>query len=152
MMRAATRCQRLSMMTMTEPSRNRASSVPDEEALVVAMTIAPSAYSRNRMFDLFSLPTAKRAKARAAALRGVVRHLARAEAVSLKQRSGLLELSYELPRVHYVRTMTLSVAEATAVNYLATRLEIDCPEIPGSSPELLSSILARLAGGLRLLS
>ena len=119
---------------------------------MVAMTIAPSAYSRNRMFDLLSLPAAKRAKGRAAILRGVVRQLAKADAISLGESEGLLLLSYALPNVHYQRKLTLSVPEATAVHYLAERLGIECPAIPGSSPELLSSVLARLTGGLRLLS
>lgn len=138
---------------MIDPPRMRTpASAPNEDALVVAMTIAPSAYSRNRMFDLFSLPVAKRARSRAALLRGVVRQLAKAESITLMLRDGMIVLSYDLPKVHYHREVSLSVLEATAVHYLSTRLEVACPEIPGSSPELLSSVLARLTGGLRLLS
>jgi len=123
----------------------------DEEALVVAMAIAPSAYSRNRMFDLFSQGIAKRARARAAELRGVVRQLARAEDVQLELRGAKLLLSYTLPRLRFRRRTVLSIAEGVAVRHLADRLSIPCPEIPGGNEEMLSAILSRLTGGLRLL-
>lgn len=123
----------------------------DEEALVIAMTIAPSAYSRNRMFELFSQAGAKRARTRAAELRGIVRQLARAEDVSIEPRGSKLHLSYTLPRLHFQRKVILSLVEAVAIHHLAERLSIACPEIPGGDPKMLSAILSRLTGGLRLL-
>ena len=46
------------------------------DALVVGMTLVPSLVSRNRCFDLFEDRDVRRAKARSAVLRGIVRHIA----------------------------------------------------------------------------
>ena len=47
----------------------------DREALVVGMTLVPGLVSRNRSFTLFENPDVRRARVRAALLRGIVRQL-----------------------------------------------------------------------------
>ena len=47
----------------------------DREALVVGMTLVPGLVSRNRSFALFENPDVRRARVRAALLRGIVRQL-----------------------------------------------------------------------------
>ena len=48
----------------------------DREALVVAMALVPGMYARNKLFTLHREPEVRRARARAAMIRGVVRQLA----------------------------------------------------------------------------
>ena len=50
-------------------------SAVDREALVVGMTLVPGLVSRNRSFALFENPEVRRARVRAALLRGIVRQL-----------------------------------------------------------------------------
>src|SRR5262249_54359005 len=53
------------------------------EALAIAMIVAPGVYARNRMFDLLSSPSARRARMRASTVRGLVPQLGRATGVTV---------------------------------------------------------------------
>ncbi len=98
----------------------------DEDALVVAMSVIPNLYSRNKMFSLFSDPRLKRARRRAIALRTAVRQLAGGGArdvrVAPSKTAGRLMLTYELPRISYSRRIDVSVAECAVVRFLVARL------------------------------
>ena len=68
------------------------------EALTVAMALAPGVYARNRMFELFANAGVKRAKSRAATLRGIVKHLGRACALTLEREALPVRLDGGLQR------------------------------------------------------
>ena len=71
----------------------------EHEAVTVAMIVAPGVYARNRMFDFFRTASAKRARARAATVRGLVPQLARATAVTVTEAGeGLWRSSQFFPR------------------------------------------------------
>ncbi len=100
------------------------------ETLTVAMALAPGVYARNRMFDFFAQPVAKRARSRAATLRGIVRHLGRAKGVSLETEGHTATgartyvLRYRIPEMHLSRVAELTAAELAAVRLLAERANV----------------------------
>lgn len=106
------------------------------EALSVAMAMAPGVYARNRMFAFFERHDGKRARARATALRGIVRHLARAAAVTIELAGGegasavpgraRFVLRYTLPSMHLSRAAELSRVELAVVRVLAGRAGTTC--------------------------
>ncbi len=93
------------------------------EALTVAMATAPGVYSRNRHFSLHETADAKLAKRRAALLRGILRHLAKAcdLHVSATPTEGRVLLRYRLSDLSFERTCELSQTELACVRYLARR-------------------------------
>ncbi len=108
----------------------------DETALVVAMTVVPGLYSRNKMFSLFTDARIKRARKRAMALRLAVRQLggggARnvtleaaappvADAHGTHGAATMWRLVYEMPRVAYERRLLLGDAERACILYLLER-------------------------------
>jgi hypothetical protein len=97
----------------------------DVEALTVAMTMAPGIYARNRHFSLYSDPRFRKARARAALLRGLVRQLAGAEGplddVAIERSSVRLRLRYRVARLRMDRMAELTPTEAACVFHLATR-------------------------------
>lgn len=104
------------------------------EALEVAMAMAPGVYARNRMFSFFERHDGKRARARALVLRGIVRHLARADVVTLELAGGegataadsRFILRYTLPSMHLSRAAELSRVELAVVRVLAGRAGTTC--------------------------
>ena len=126
----------------------------DREALTVAMAVVPGIYARNRMFAMHGDPEVKRAKARAATLRGVVRQLAgshgEAEVVAFVRHGESRFLRYRIVRVHLDRRLELTDIEAACLVYLAERAGV-----PGMHPTHddrahIDGALRRLAGDLRL--
>src|SRR5579864_6134774 len=97
----------------------------DREALVVAMTLVPRFVSRNRSFALFEDPEVRRARARAALLRGIVRQLrgayGKVEAFDVALGAGACEMRYRLPGVQLERRAVLSEVEYGCVAFLAAR-------------------------------
>jgi len=98
---------------------------PDREALVVGMTLVPGFVSRNRNFALFQNPEVRRARVRAALLRGIVGQLSGAQGplatLSIVRRAGTCELSYRVPGVRLQRRALLTETEYACVAYLACR-------------------------------
>jgi hypothetical protein len=138
-------------------ARDAATSPADEGkllALTVAMALAPGVYARNRMFSFFATAGAQRAKARAATLRGIVRHLARACAVTLEREgpardaSGELDyvLRYQLPAVRLSRVVELSRTELAALRVLAERAGVACLPSDEGDRARVEAALARLLG------
>ena len=126
----------------------------DEDALLVAMTVVPGLYSRNRMFALYTDPRVRYAKARAVVLRGVVRHLGGAqgetEVVELARgpKGGLLR--YRIGRMRLERSLELSDLEAACVVYLAGRAGSKAMRPSARDRALIDAALQRLSLGLRL--
>jgi hypothetical protein len=128
----------------------------DRDALTVAMALVPRAYSRNRMFTLFKEPEVRRAKGRAAVLRGVVRQLAGSAGepkdVVLERPHpfGPARLKYKIARVRYERSLELSALEAACLVYLGARAGIPGMHATADDRVLLHNALRRLTGGLAL--
>jgi hypothetical protein len=128
------------------------------EALTVAMALAPGVYARNRMFALFANPAVQRAKSRAATLRGIVKHLARACALTLERNeapgnagrdaTGQV-LRYEIPILRLTRVVELSRVELAALRLLAMRAGVPTLGADDDDRALVETALARLllAGG-----
>lgn len=143
-------------MTRVRPGRRARAVLPkltpaEEErleSLTVAMALAPGVYARNRMFALFANPAVQRAKARAAALRGIVKHLGRATAITLAQ-DGEFVLRYEIPTLRLSRVAELSRVELATLRLLAVRADARTDGTPCLAPEaedraLVETALARL--------
>ena len=125
----------------------------DTDALTVAMAVAPGVYARNRFFHLHTTPEVRRARARAALVRGIIQHLLMlqregavpASALALVRSSGRVTLSYRVPAMHLERRTDLSELEASCMLCLAERAGL-----PGLVPtqadrEVLRAALRRLA-------
>ena len=136
----------------------------DRDALVVAMTLVPGLYSRNRMFQLFKDPQVKRARTRASLLRGVVRQLVGShgdvEVLEFSRatsdvhdaahaaRHGVLR--FRIPPIRLVRAVELSDLEAACVAYLCARAGVSCLHPGADDRAMLDAALRRLSGGLHL--
>jgi hypothetical protein len=133
---------------MTPPSQ------VDREALLVAMAVVPGLYSRNRMFALYRDPEVKRAKVRAAVIRGVVRQLSgshgEAEEVALARHGEVRVLRYRIARVKLDRRLELSEIEAACLVYLAGRAGVRGMHPTPEDRAHIEGALRRLAGDLRL--
>src|SRR6478735_1910947 len=99
----------------------------DRDALVVGLTVVPGLFSRNRMFHFFAQPEVRAARARAAQLRGVLRHLRGASGeVEIVEwsRGGASQggvLHYRIAQIRLTRRMDLTPTEAACIGYLSHR-------------------------------
>src|SRR5271167_1464323 len=125
----------------------------DREALVVAMTLVPTLVSRNRSFAFFEDAEVRRARARAALLRGIVRHLAgahgRVEALDVASGPSACEMRYRVPAVRMERRALLSRVEYGCVAYLAGRAGVPGIHADDEDRARIEAVLHRLATGLK---
>jgi hypothetical protein len=128
----------------------------DREALVVGMTLVPGLVSRNRSFALFENPEVRRARVRAALLRGIVRQLTgtqgRVEAFGVVAAIGAREVRYSLPGIRVERRAVLTDVEYACVAYLAGRAGVADLSADDDDRARIDAALRRLASGLQLLS
>jgi hypothetical protein len=126
----------------------------DREALVVGMTLVPGLVSRNRSFTLFENPDVRRARVRAALLRGIVRQLTgkqgRVEAFDVVAGTGAREVRYSLPGLRVQRRALLSEVEYACVAYLAGRAGVADFSADADDRARIDAALRRLAAGLQL--
>jgi hypothetical protein len=125
---------------------------PDREALVVAMALVPGMYARNKLFALHREPEVRRARARAAMIRGVVRQLAGergpAEEVAMVRHGEVTLLRYRVPTVQFERRVELSEIERACVVYLATRAGVRGVHMTGEERAHIDAALKRLGAEL----
>lgn len=122
------------------------------EALTVAMAIAPGVYARNRMFDFFNKAGVSRAKSRAATLRGIVRHLGRARAVTVAIDDAVVGtpagaefvLRYQIPALRLSRVVELSRLELATLRVLAGKAGASCLPPDEADRALVDAALAQL--------
>ena len=128
----------------------------DRESLTIAMAVVPGLYSRNKFFGFYRDPEVRRARARAALIRGIVRQLAgaqgSAEGVVLSRGEGASELRYAIPSVRLERRVQLGDLEASCVAYLAARAGVASLHVTDDDRAKVDGALRRLAIGLRLSS
>jgi hypothetical protein len=118
------------------------------EALTVAMVIAPGVYARNRMFDLFTTAGARRARARAAVVRGIILQLGRATSLVMERKeSGSVVLRYAIPAMGLTRVVELSPPELGALRLAAERANVRVLPSEEGDKELVTEALARLMDG-----
>jgi hypothetical protein len=132
----------------------------DREALIVGMTLVPALLSRNRSFALFEDPEVRRARFRAALLRGIVRQLAgeqgRVESLQIVHgvRGGgdhdLRELRYRVPGLRVDRRALLTEAEYACVAYLAGRASVTGLAATDEDRARIDAALRRLSASLKL--
>jgi len=129
-------------------------SAVDREALVVGMALVPGFVSRNRSFRLFEDPDVRRARRRAAVLRGIVRQLTGAhgsvESVSVVHGPDLVELRYDVPGLRVHRHASLTELELACVRYLAARACAPGLHATAEDRVAIEAALRRLSAGLRL--
>ncbi|MGK4009062.1 hypothetical protein WMF31_41050 [Sorangium sp. So ce1036] len=131
----------------------------DLEALLVALVLAPSTFSRNRFFSLYADPGARRVRRRAALLRSLVRQL-----VSGADRAGLAPaesggalLTYDVPSLGLKRTAALDALEVAVLRIAVARgapppsaqQDID-PERPSNGAALPRDLLPEPADTSRI--
>lgn len=120
----------------------------DVETLTVAMVIAPGVYARNRLFDFFTQEGARRARTRAALLRGIVRQLGRASSVLIhrEERGGEVVhvLRYAIPALRLSRVVELSSAELAVTRLLAEKANVHTLPSDAGDKALVDRVLARL--------
>ncbi len=129
----------------------RESTTPDAEALMLAMAVAPTAYSRNKMFALFADPRVMRARSRARLVRGLATDLARApDARVSRQKVGAdrVALTVRIESMQYTRNVELSLAEVSALSFLCDRQKTRALPCEQEDRALVESVLSRLAAGL----
>jgi hypothetical protein len=126
----------------------------EPDALLVGMTLVPGFLSRNRSFALFEDPIVRRAKRRAALLRGIVRQLAGAvgavEGLEVVAETGARELRYRVPGIGVDRRAILSDVEYSCVAYLAGRARVAGLHAEPEDRARIDAALRRLAQGLRI--
>jgi hypothetical protein len=126
----------------------------EPDALIVGMTLVPGLVSRNRSFALFEDPVVRRARGRAALLRGIVRQLAGAvgevEGLEVVAETGARELRYRVPRIGVHRRTVLSDVEYSCVAYLAGRARVAGLRAEPEDRARIDAALRRLSVGLRL--
>jgi hypothetical protein len=126
----------------------------DDDALLCALVLAPTSFSRNRFFGLFEPPERKRLRRRAARIRGIIRQIltperGRSEVVGERVlEDGRVLLRYTVADMGYSRTASLSRLEAAVLRYALSRAGRS--EVPEADRHLVEDALARLGRGLGL--
>jgi hypothetical protein len=99
----------------------------DADALLCALVLAPRTFARNRFFSLFTQSAAKHARARAAELRTIVRHLSGHKGVRALVRDvgpgddGFIVLRYSVPGIRMERTAVLDALELSLLRFALWR-------------------------------
>jgi hypothetical protein len=120
----------------------------DREALTVAMALVPGMYARNRLFALFREPEVRRAKARAAMIRGVVRQLSgaqgAAEGLAFATHGDVVVLRYRVPSMRLERRVEMTEAERACLMFLAARAGVGGVQASADDRAKVESVLKRL--------
>jgi hypothetical protein len=124
----------------------------DREALTVAMALVPTMYARNRLFSLHREPEVRRAKARAAMIRGVVQQLAGAHGevtgLSVVRHGEVVVVRYRVPSVRFERRVELTEIEHALLAYLSARAGVRGFAETHEDRAHLDAALMRLGGDI----
>lgn len=124
----------------------------DPAALLVALVLSPASYPRNRFFAMYTRSSLRKARWRAALLRGLVNAVARPrEVVSDEQlvchADGSKTLSYRVDALNLKVTTHLLRHEAAVVEVAIARIR--CLPPPDEASGVVHEMLARLAPDMR---
>lgn len=128
--------------------------LPDLNALLTALVIAPATYSRNRFFEMYAHPAARRVHRRALHLRAMVMQLLqvlskeadKAGFSSVVKASGDVEISFRVPALGLRRTARLDAMEASLFRVALKRSAQPIPECH----EAVQRILGEMGGDIEL--
>lgn len=129
---------------MSPPAINRC------EPLIVAMTLAPGVFSRNRHFELYRHGDAVRARRRAAELRGIARQLGTLTIAELSLASrpdGVWTLSFAAPEVSLRRECRVTRAELAALRTVIARAGSNALGFAAEDGAIVAAMLAQLPEG-----
>ena len=119
------------------------------DALLCALVLAPTAFSRNRFFHMFEQPELRRVRRRATRVRGILRQLAGGAEVTgeIELTDGRCMLRFRVPSLGLSRTAALSELEAATLRFALARTQKKTPE--PADRALVEAALERLdaAGG-----
>jgi hypothetical protein len=125
---------------------------PNREALTVAMALVPGMYPRNRLFTLHREPEVRRARARAAMIRGVVRQLAgergEADEIVLVRHGDVSVLRFRVPQVSFERRVELTEIERACLVFLAARAGVRGLHVTSEERAHIEAALKRLGAEL----
>jgi len=133
--------------------KNAAPSV-DLDALLCALTLVPTAFARNRFFNLFENPAALKVRRRASRVRGIIRQLCgtgRVKAEIIGEQvldDGQVLLRYRVEELGFSRTAALSRLEAATLRFALFRAGLG--NIEAEDRELVERALERLSHSLEL--
>lgn len=107
---------------------------PDPDALLIALVLAPSTFSRNKFFEMFQHHEMMRARRRAQMVRSLIKDLTdpwphpgefpghpKPEIEREEERNGELHLSYRVDEFDFRRSAVLTTVEAAALRYALHR-------------------------------
>ncbi|MEZ4301894.1 MAG: hypothetical protein R3B70_43575 [Polyangiaceae bacterium] len=109
--------------------RGGAFNLLDAEALLVALTLSPATYSRNRFYEMYTSPVVQRSRRRAGQIRSIVTALVSDTAAKGSGRlisvepdaGGGAVMVYDVPSLGMRRTVRLSPIEVALVRYCVGR-------------------------------
>jgi hypothetical protein len=110
-------------MNAPTPGGERTVEAPDADALLCALVLAPSTFSRNRFFSMFERPELRRVRRRATRLRGIMRHLTNGAEITgeIELTDGRRMLRYNVPALGLSRTAALSRLESAMLGFALAR-------------------------------
>lgn len=126
----------------------------DLDALLCALILAPNTFSRNRFFQLFEQPKARRVRRRAARVRGIIRQLAgegTSKGVIVGEQvmaDGQVLLRYHVEDLDLTRSTALTELEAAALRYALWRAGEG--KLERSDRQKVETAFARLSKSLDL--
>ena len=126
----------------------------DLDALLCALTLVPTAFARNRFFNLFENPAALKVRRRASRVRGIIRQLCgtgRVKAEIIGEQvldDGQVLLRYRVEEIGFSRTAALSRLEAATLRFALYRAGTGT--IGAEDRELVEGALVRLSQNLDL--
>ena len=135
-------------------SKKSAAPSVDLDALLCALTLVPTAFARNRFFNLFENPAALKVRRRASRVRGIIRQLCgtgrvKAEIVGEQVLDdGQVLLRYRVEEIGFSRTAALSRLEAATLRFALYRAGVG--NVEAEDRELVERALQRLSQSLEL--
>lgn len=126
----------------------------DLDALLCALTLVPTAFARNRFFNLFENPAALKVRRRASRVRGIIRQLCgtgRVKAEIIGEQvldDGQVLLRYRVEELGFSRTAALSRLEAATLRFALYRAGVG--NVEAEDRELVERALQRLSQSLEL--
>ncbi|MEO7035337.1 MAG: hypothetical protein ABI335_16060 [Polyangiaceae bacterium] len=133
--------------------KNAAPSV-DLDALLCALTLVPTAFARNRFFNLFENPAALKVRRRASRVRGIIRQLCGTGRVKAEITGeqvlddGQVLLRYRVEELGFSRTAALSRLEAATLRFALYRAGTG--NVETEDRDLVERALQRLSQSLEL--
>ncbi len=135
-------------------SKKSAAPSVDLDALLCALTLVPTAFARNRFFNLFENPAALKVRRRASRVRGIIRQLCgtgrvKAEIVGEQVLDdGQVLLRYRVEELGFSRTAALTRLEAATLRFALYRAGTG--NVEAEDRELVERALERLSQSLEL--